>query len=241
MIKFFRRIRYQLMETGKTGKYFKYAIGEIILVMIGILLALQVNNWNEERKERKVEKTSLTSIYYSIADDSSRWNTEIRGYNEQLEYSNYIKKKFQDNSPYEQRLDTAFAIISLGHVQEAEYTAFNSLLNTGIDIVKNDSIKFYLNKYYTNSEYLVKVEEYFENSKFYRQRIYPKYFKSYKFAREPKPINYELLKTNSEFNIALDYTINDAIYFKRWSEHKKEDALRLIGLLEDELQLRAND
>ena len=57
MIKFFRKIRYNLMETGKTGKpafaagrYFKYAIGEIVLVVIGILIALQINNWNEVRK-----------------------------------------------------------------------------------------------------------------------------------------------------------------------------------------------
>ena len=54
MIKFFRRIRYDLMEKNKTGKYFKYAIGEIILVVIGILIALQINNWNEvqEKKNR---------------------------------------------------------------------------------------------------------------------------------------------------------------------------------------------
>ncbi len=57
MIKFFRRIRMQLLSegppasrAGKTGKYLKYAIGEIVLVMVGILLALQVNNWNEKRK-----------------------------------------------------------------------------------------------------------------------------------------------------------------------------------------------
>ena len=59
MIKFFRKIRYDLMKknkpaspAGRTGTYLKYAIGEIALVMIGILLALQVNNWNEERKEK---------------------------------------------------------------------------------------------------------------------------------------------------------------------------------------------
>ena len=50
MIKFFRHIRKDLMEKNKTGKYLKYAIGEIVLVMIGILLALQVNIWNEKRK-----------------------------------------------------------------------------------------------------------------------------------------------------------------------------------------------
>ena len=51
MIKFFRKIRYNLMEQNKTGRYFKYAIGEIILVVIGILIALSLNNWNEKRKQ----------------------------------------------------------------------------------------------------------------------------------------------------------------------------------------------
>ncbi len=53
MIKFFRKIRLNLLSTGKTVKYFQYAIGEIILVFIGILIALQINNWNQDRKEHK--------------------------------------------------------------------------------------------------------------------------------------------------------------------------------------------
>ena len=55
MIKFFRNIRKTLMTEGKTSKYLKYAIGEIVLVVIGILIALQINNWNEYRKLKKVE------------------------------------------------------------------------------------------------------------------------------------------------------------------------------------------
>ena len=62
MIKFFRKIRYDLMEKNRTGKYLKYAIGEIILVMIGVLLALQVNNWNEERKDRIKEQVVLKQL-----------------------------------------------------------------------------------------------------------------------------------------------------------------------------------
>ncbi len=62
MLKFFRLIRKNHISNGKTGKYFKYAIGEIILVMIGILLALQVNNWNEDRKAVKKETTHLKNL-----------------------------------------------------------------------------------------------------------------------------------------------------------------------------------
>ena len=62
MIKFFRKIRYDLMEKNKTGKYLKYAIGEIVLVMIGILLALQVNHWNNQRLDAKKEQLILKNL-----------------------------------------------------------------------------------------------------------------------------------------------------------------------------------
>ncbi len=51
MIKFFHKIRQNLLNEGKTTNYFKYALGEIVLVVIGILIALQINNWNENRKK----------------------------------------------------------------------------------------------------------------------------------------------------------------------------------------------
>jgi hypothetical protein len=62
MIKFFRRIRQKMLTENKINNYFIYAIGEIVLVMIGILLALQVNNWNEERKKRITESEVITSL-----------------------------------------------------------------------------------------------------------------------------------------------------------------------------------
>ncbi|PTM00240.1 MAG: hypothetical protein DA407_16300 [Bacteroidetes bacterium] len=69
MIKFFRKIRYDLMDKNKTGKYFKYAIGEIILVVIGILIALAINNWNEHRKTEQKLNQFLISLKSDLRND----------------------------------------------------------------------------------------------------------------------------------------------------------------------------
>ncbi len=56
MIRFFRNIRQKLAAENKVMAYLRYAIGEILLVVIGILIALQINNWNEHRKENQKSK-----------------------------------------------------------------------------------------------------------------------------------------------------------------------------------------
>ena len=69
MIKFFRHIRRSLIQENKMGKYFKYAIGEIILVVIGILIALQINNWNESKKEEAFETEILQQLRANLIKD----------------------------------------------------------------------------------------------------------------------------------------------------------------------------
>jgi hypothetical protein len=71
MIKFFRKIRQKLLMENKTGKYFKYAIGEIVLVMIGILLALQVNNWNMERLNKQTENDYYCQLVVDFESDKT--------------------------------------------------------------------------------------------------------------------------------------------------------------------------
>ncbi|PKP13035.1 MAG: hypothetical protein CVU08_07500 [Bacteroidetes bacterium HGW-Bacteroidetes-3] len=66
MIKLFRNIRKKLVEQGKTANYLKYAIGEIVLVVIGILIALQINNWNEKNKAKKEFEFGLKQVYSQI-------------------------------------------------------------------------------------------------------------------------------------------------------------------------------
>ena len=69
MIKFFRNIRQNLIMENKTSKYLKYAIGEIVLVVIGILIALQINNWNEVRKSDSQVQLLLNNLVEAINQD----------------------------------------------------------------------------------------------------------------------------------------------------------------------------
>ncbi|WP_455168788.1 DUF6090 family protein [Aegicerativicinus sediminis] len=69
MIKFFRKIRLKLLAENKLSKYLIYAVGEIILVVIGILIALQINNWNENEKLLKLEKEILEEVKIGLESD----------------------------------------------------------------------------------------------------------------------------------------------------------------------------
>ncbi|QBA63964.1 DUF6090 family protein [Muriicola soli] len=69
MIKFFRKIRQNLLIENKTGKYFKYAFGEIVLVVIGILIALQINSWNEERIIKNNINLYLGALMQDMKED----------------------------------------------------------------------------------------------------------------------------------------------------------------------------
>lgn len=111
MIKFFRNIRKNLLNEGKTAKYFKYAIGEIILVVIGILIALSINNWNQERILKIEEKNIVKNLHneylqnkkivkMSIEDSDSCIHTlkslmDLMGKDEEL-----IKKQNSDSLIY---------------------------------------------------------------------------------------------------------------------------------------------
>ena len=70
MIKFFRKIRYNLIEKNKTGKYLKYAIGEIVLVVLGILIAISINNWNHNRKSNNLKQSYIENVKVELKSRS---------------------------------------------------------------------------------------------------------------------------------------------------------------------------
>ncbi len=94
MIKFFRKIRYKLMSENKTGRYFKYAIGEIILVVIGILIALQINNWNLDQQDRKVEKDNLLALMQEYSQNKAALQEVIRINDENIVWAEKLVQSY---------------------------------------------------------------------------------------------------------------------------------------------------
>jgi hypothetical protein len=143
MIKFFRKIRYDLMEKNKTGKYLKYAIGEIVLVMIGILLALQVSHWSNQSADRKLEKRYLSELILDLQTDSIVIY-KIKKYSDRQALSKKkLTKYFEGKKIIEDSLVSYFGY-QWQHVAKFNpiTTTLDEMKSTGnIGVIENTSIR----------------------------------------------------------------------------------------------------
>ncbi len=131
MIKFFRHIRKRLLTENKFSKYLIYAIGEIALVMIGILLALQVNNWNEAQKNKNIETRALINLRSEFKENSARLNDLL---NKKLQEDKvnraFIELISNDTISLDNKIKVSIPSTS-GRRWSATYEVLNSLLSSG--------------------------------------------------------------------------------------------------------------
>ncbi len=185
MIKFFRRIRYNLMETGKTGKYFKYAIGEIILVVIGILIALQINNWKEDKQRNTEIKNSLMALHNDLVQDTLLIREKLP----------FITQQHRLNESLRARVAKPKASIdTLIHVMRYEFNpnwseqiiyntnAYNSLIQTGLLENVSDSLKTRIKNFYNKKLFRKNRVEKTTND--YREKV-TSYVNTYTFGSTP--------------------------------------------------------
>jgi hypothetical protein len=143
MIKLFRNIRQNLLNEGKTSKYLKYAIGEIILVVIGILIALQINNTNEAHKTRAKELQYLKNIRTDLLLNIDNINTFIETRNTQIKSANIILD-YYEGKPLTDLSDFSNNCVNVYTWQKFYQmnNTFLELTNSGnLALISNDSIK----------------------------------------------------------------------------------------------------
>ncbi|MCB0634856.1 MAG: DUF6090 family protein [Saprospiraceae bacterium] len=146
MIKFFRKIRQNLLTKNKFSKYLLYAIGEIALIMIGILMALQVNNWNELRKLRAQEVKYIKSIKSDLTD-------ELKDNNEMIAYRSAKAKaasrlltytRPETVEEFRTYADTVGLVYIWGSFTPKDNT-YKELISSGnLNLISDDSLRYYL-------------------------------------------------------------------------------------------------
>ena len=155
MIKLFRNIRKNLIDEGKTSKYFKYAIGEIILVVFGILIALQINNWNENQKDLKKEQQIIASLYQEFTQNKILNTSMLKA----IQQSTDACLGLMDVLLIGETHENAKQIHGLLY-WALEYRPFipnnntyTEILNTGaIELLKNEKVKNAVFAYYRDLE-----------------------------------------------------------------------------------------
>ena len=141
MIKFFRKIRQRLLTENKFSKYFLYAIGEIALVMIGILLALQVNDWNEKRKASEKEVASLTSLRSEMEASLDELRLDHEGhmmlYRSTLDVHHYVSTKQEETDSMYQDF---FNMIRINYFFPKTST-YETLKSGNLALISSDTLR----------------------------------------------------------------------------------------------------
>ncbi len=157
MIPFFRKTRKKMADDNEPVKYLRYAIGEIILVVIGILIALSINNWNENRKDHVLEKEYLSRLKEDIKFDISWTNNYILDrYKRKIESLENGKAYYQGNYVIKDTLQFLIDIGYGGVFGNASWNlnknTYNELISTGnLRKIENDTLRNQIINYYETS------------------------------------------------------------------------------------------
>ena len=138
MLNFLRNLRRKNMNS----KYFKYAVGEIVLVVIGILIALSINNWNENRKDRKFEESMLGEIRGALIQDSVYFHYLIQNrINFTDSVNEVITTHFLTHDTYDKKLDSIIGYLDYGFLYQYNNGPFESFKNSGLDKIKDPALR----------------------------------------------------------------------------------------------------
>ena len=156
MIKLFRRSRKEHLEDGNTSQYLKYALGEIILVVIGILIALAINNWNEGRKIEAKQKELLTGISKELLQDIAAHDRMIGFYENRL---NFFERHLQKTDFSETHPDTLFRLFDANSgTHTVSDQNYQKAKNLGIgQLCSDELLSQRIDEYYTRTSQVSKV------------------------------------------------------------------------------------
>jgi hypothetical protein len=254
MIKFFRKIRQKLLSENKVSKYLIYAIGEIVLVVIGILIALQINNVNENKKEIKLANTYLENLKLDLKSDIKALKlalTDLDFYEKKGYYSlNVLEGKVE-------KIDTIEFLKSLVwnnhyHLQQPSTSTYEDLISSGnIKLISNNDLKVALSKYYLKNDWmaqfgqraketywLVMREEIFKSvdpfmmGAFYESEYYPNKIPTIKYA--DINVDFSTIKTHESLRNGIKRALSLRVWHRNELQNSLNEVDNLLAILGEE-------
>lgn len=247
MIKFFRKIRQQLLSDNKFNKYLLYAIGEIVLVMIGILLALQVSNWNQTRVKKANEIKTLKQLNVDLNSNL----IEIIELDSLIKVRSNAGKKilnhFSKNENVTDSLSYYLERFKGRNIFNNANTTYKNIENSKSAIISNDSLRLqityiyetifanihYREQIFRDDHFVVYNNELFKNFKTGSVKFYA--FEGQTLSINT-PKNYNLLRKNEDYKSALIYVNNFRLLRQFWLAKSFSILKDLIANIEKEIE-----
>ncbi|SFN76677.1 hypothetical protein SAMN04487989_103280 [Bizionia echini] len=154
MIKFFRKIRQNLLSENKFSKYLIYAVGEIILVVIGILIALQINNWNEKKNNINQAEKHLETISLNLKDDIIQAEKLLSETQTTIEYANDFLDQFKTLKPVDNNIQMYLIYLMFERNIEINESGLEALLNSNSMSFIHENLQSKILNYYRYIEQL---------------------------------------------------------------------------------------
>lgn len=249
MIKFFRKIRQNLLMQNKTSKYFKYALGEIVLVVIGILIALQINNWNENRKNHNLESSFMIRLHDDLQEEITFLESSIN-YNKQVsdfarKAMSYLNTNISNIKNQEQSLINLYQASQMMDARPSKST-YTELVSSGqINLISDPQLRTDIISYYELdwSNALV-----FSFKNLYREQLRSKM--SYTIQNKIRSKCSDIyLQTKRSLTVSIPTKCNPNITYKEAQleleklindKELKQSLNYLIGNLDSKIQYLAN-
>lgn len=239
MIKFFRKIRQQLMAENKVTKYFLYAFGEVVLVVIGILIALLINSWYTDIQQRKIEKKYLTEIRNNLLSDLVDIDFNLNFNKARLKSNKVVLQFLNREIPYSDSLTFHLANIMYTTRTLANTSAYENVKSRGLEIISNDSLRQTITKLYSFHFHNAIDFETQDDHALQYGVVIPEAMKALNIIvpwQKAEPINREQLLSNYSFKNAVSSNIHLREYMLNTYRALKRNVEKCIRQIDRELE-----
>jgi len=234
MLRFFRQLRQRLLTENRFSKYLLSALGEIILIVLGILIALYLDNLNAEKQDREVERQLLEELKSNLESNISILERTLMTESEYLSYNAMILEYLDARKPYDKTLDRAFGVYFWTVTTNPVTGGYEFLKSKGIDLITNAPLRNRISYIFDTEFSILKNENEVWSNNLQQTISYPyhvKHFRRYDSTENganaiemAKPFDYDGLLDDEEFK-----SINaEIISNRKWNINSIQTLLREI-------------